>query len=169
MHIDATPLLLIINGMCHQAVGVLDGCVKKWVAEEKPVESVSQISVESDSQFTIDPSKIKSLEDIKQIERNPSSATILDGRAPEQFETGHIPGSVNFPLPKILKMDTKTLKSAEERKAAYLGHGVDLKKDIVLSCQGGIASAVLYESLKDICEGQVSVYDGSWAEYSKNK
>jgi len=66
-------------------------------------------------------------------------------------------------------MDTKTLKSADERRAAFTTSGVDLKKSIVISCQGGIASAVLYESLKDIAEGEVAIYDGSWAEYSKNK
>mmetsp|Transcript_18700 Transcript_18700/g.28649 ORF Transcript_18700/g.28649 Transcript_18700/m.28649 type:complete len:228 (-) Transcript_18700:8-691(-) len=159
----------MFNAMGHQNVRVLDGGFQKWVAEAKPVEAFNEAPNEADYQFSLDGSKVKTLEDIKQLEMNMANTTILDGRAPEQFEAGHIPGSVNFPLPKVLKMDTKTLKPAEERKAAFMGHGVDLKKNIVLSCQGGIASAVLYESLKDICEGQVSVYDGSWAEYSKNK
>ena len=61
------------------------------------------------------------------------------------------------------------MKSAEERKACFEAAGIDLEKDITLSCMGGVAATVVYGSLKDIAKGKLSVYDGSWAEYSKNK
>jgi thiosulfate/3-mercaptopyruvate sulfurtransferase len=68
-----------------------------------------------------------------------------------------------------MNMETKTLKSAEERKAIFTGAGVDLGKPITLSCQGGVAATVVFNSLQDISDGPLAVYDGSWAEYSKNK
>jgi thiosulfate/3-mercaptopyruvate sulfurtransferase len=66
-------------------------------------------------------------------------------------------------------METKELKSAEDRKAAFEGAGIDLSKPITTSCQGGVAAAVVFASLNDISSGQLSVYDGSWAEYSRFK
>ena len=66
-------------------------------------------------------------------------------------------------------MDSKLLKSAEERKAAFEAAGIDLSKPIATSCMGGVAATVLFASLQDICPVETSVYDGSWAQYSKNK
>ena len=61
------------------------------------------------------------------------------------------------------------MKSAEERKAVFAEAGVDLSKDIAISCGGGIAATVVYSSLKDIAQGNLAMYDGSWSDYSKNK
>lgn len=66
-----------------------------------------------------------------------------------------------------MNMDTKTIKSAAERKAVFAGAGIDLSKDITLSCAGGVAATVVYGAVSDIATGKVAVYDGSWAEYSK--
>ena len=65
-------------------------------------------------------------------------------------------------------METKTLKTADEIKAVFADAGIDLSKDIALSCGGGIAATVVYNGVSDIATGKVAVYDGSWAEYSKN-
>ena len=65
--------------------------------------------------------------------------------------------------------DTKTMKSAEERKAIFAEAGIDLSKDIALSCGAGIAASVVYSGLQDISQGNLAVYDGSWADYSKNQ
>ena len=64
-------------------------------------------------------------------------------------------------------MDNKTLKTVEERAAAATEAGVDLNKDIVVSCQAGVAAACLYGALKDITKGKLAMYDGSYGEYSK--
>ena len=68
-------------------------------------------------------------------------------RAPEQFSAGAIKGAVNFPVGKVLNMDSKTLKTADERKALFVEAGIDLSKPITLSCQGGVAATVVYNSL----------------------
>jgi len=58
------------------------------------------------------------------------------------------------------------LKSAEERKAAFEAAGIDITKNITLSCQGGVAATVAYGALRDIASGNLSVYDGSWSQFS---
>ena len=50
-------------------------------------------------------------------------------------------------------------KSKEERAAAALEAGIDLNKDIVISCQNGIDSSSLYFSFKDISKGKVTIFD----------
>ena len=64
-------------------------------------------------------------------------------------------------------MDSKTLKSKEERATAASEGGLDLDKDIVVSCQAGVAAACLFGALSDIHKGKLAMYDGSYAEYSK--
>ena len=81
------------------------------------------------------------------------------------FSQGNINGSVNVPAGKLLNQEIKTLKAPLERKAIFEGAGIDLSKDITLSCQSGIAASFLYGSLKDISQGRLSVYDGSWSEF----
>ena len=66
-------------------------------------------------------------------------------------------------------MDTKTMNTTEDLKAVYLEAGIDLSKDIIVSCGGGIAATVAFAGLKEIAEGKVAVYDGSWAEFFKNQ
>ena len=57
------------------------------------------------------------------------------------------------------------MKSKEERLAALTAAGIDPKKDIVVSCSGGIAASGLYFGLKDITEGKLAMFDGSYQEF----
>jgi len=66
-------------------------------------------------------------------------------------------------------METRLLKDKEERLNLFTEAGIDLTQDIAISCSGGITASVVYGSLKDIATGNVSLFDGSWSEYSKNK
>ena len=68
-----------------------------------------------------------------------------------------------------MDMNARTLKSADERRAAFQEAGVDISKDITLTCMGGVAATVAYGALKDIATGNIAVYDGSWSEFSKAK
>lgn len=89
---------------------------------------------------------------------------MLDARS-NGFSEGNIPGSVQYTNANILNGD-KTMKSKEDRLAAMKAAGVDPTKDIVVSCSGGLASSSLYFGLKDITEGKLAMYDGSYSEYS---
>lgn len=92
----------------------------------------------------------------------------MDCRGPDQFAAGHIDGSINLPQGKVLDPNTKVLKSVDERKQACKDAGVDLDKPISFTCTGGITASVVYCAFKEICTSKLSVYDGSWSEFSKN-
>jgi thiosulfate/3-mercaptopyruvate sulfurtransferase len=65
-------------------------------------------------------------------------------------------------------METKTLRTADEIKSVLADAGIDLSKNITLSCQGGVAATVVFNGVSEVATGKVAVYDGSWSEYSKN-
>lgn len=66
-------------------------------------------------------------------------------------------------------MQTKAIFTPEERRQVFEKAGIDLSKDITLSCAGGITCTTLYGGLKDIHTGRLAMYDGCRAEFSKAK
>ena len=70
---------------------------------------------------------------------------------------------------QVSKYSQHTARTSTGAMAKVLEEaGVDLSTDITLSCKGGIAATVGYASLNDLAKAKLAVYDGSWAEYSKN-
>ena len=60
------------------------------------------------------------------------------------------------------------MKSEEEIKALYESKKVDLsgKNPTIASCQVGVSACIHFAALKSLGVENVSVYDGSWSEYS---
>ena len=145
----------------------MDGGFAKWTKEGRQCHGDAGVKGE-DFNYKLNEDKLKTLENIKAFADNEAQRNfqLLDVRGPDQFNAGNIPGSTSFPVGKILNMDTKELKSAQDRKAAFEAAGVDLSKPISLSCQGGVAATVVFASLQDISTAPLSVYDGSWSQYS---
>lgn len=76
------------------------------------------------------------------------SATIVDVRTPEEFQTGHVPYSINIPLDTIAKQ-TDRLKG--------------LSKPIILCCRSSNRSAQALSHL--VSMGCEQVYDGgAWKD-----
>ena len=72
-----------------------------------------------------------------------------------------------MPTPSLYGEDG-TLKNKDELKSIFEGAGVDLTKPMSFTCGGGIMATVgLSAAQKAGATGKVSVYDGSWAEYSQ--
>ena len=65
----------------------------------------------------------------------------------------------------MFNLPDSTLKSAEERRQIFLLGGVDLSRDIIMTCQSGVTATVGFASIKDITKASVRMYDGSWGEY----
>ena len=59
------------------------------------------------------------------------------------------------------------LKPAEELRENFASRGVDLGRPIVTSCGSGVTAAVLAVALERCGAAQVSLYDGSWADYAQ--
>ena len=97
---------------------------------------------------------------------------IADARSPGRFagtepdprpglRSGHIPGSVNIPYSTIV------------RHGRFINDfdlaGLDLSKPIITTCGSGITAAGLALALEMRGAEQVSLYDGSWAEWGDQR
>jgi len=159
----------------HRDVAVLDGGLVKWLAEGRPVEDGTARPEER--HFT---ARINSLmvRDRGQVQANLESdrEQVVDARNQGRFEGrepeprpglrgGHIPGSRNLPFTELLDRETQTLLPAEVLKARFAAAGVDWNRPVITSCGSGITAAVLALGLHVAGHKDVSVYDGSWAEW----
>lgn len=158
----------------HADVRVLDGGLKKWLAEGRSAERGNVIAPPATYKATFDAGRIRSK---AQIEGSVASKAeqIVDARTRERFEgsvkepwpgrrSGRIPGSLNVPYGDLINTDG-TMKPLEALRASFDGAGVDLKKPMATSCGSGVSAAVLTLALYRLGVENSALYDGSWAEW----
>jgi len=158
--------------MGYPNVFVLDGGLKAWRAEGRPLETAEPaprpVEVEPvfDWRLVADLAAVaRHLESGEAQVVDARSAARFKGEAPEPRATlrsGHMPGALNLPFNLVIN-DDGTLKSADELRAAF-AH-VDLGRPIVTTCGSGVTASVLALALARLGRFDVAVYDGSWTEW----
>jgi thiosulfate/3-mercaptopyruvate sulfurtransferase len=158
----------------HDTVAVLDGGLRKWRAEGRPVESGAATPTPRCSRARLRPELVRDLAAMR-ANLDSHAAQVLDARSAGRFagteaeprpglRGGHIPGSLNLPYEALYRADG-TLKSADELRAAVAAAGVDLGRPIVTTCGSGVTASVLALGLYLLGRRDVAVYDGSWSEW----
>jgi thiosulfate/3-mercaptopyruvate sulfurtransferase len=159
----------------HEKVRVLDGGLKKWIAEGHPVQGGHLMVKPATFKATFDARRVRSLE---QMTANLAGKAeqVVDARAKERFEgsveeprpglrPGHIPGSRSLPYGELIDAASGTMKPLDDLRAAFSTAGVDLKKPIATSCGSGVSAAVLTLALYRLGVENPALYDGSWSEW----
>ena len=155
-------------------VRVLDGGLRKWRAEDRPLQrgTVSADLVAVEPQFT--PALVRDLEAVRRLVAQ-GGAQLVDARSGPRFRgeapepraglrSGHMPGACNVPFGDLLHPDG-TMKDADELKRAFEQGGVDLTAPIVTTCGSGVSASLLALALARLGRRDVAVYDGSWTEW----
>jgi thiosulfate/3-mercaptopyruvate sulfurtransferase len=163
------------RAMGHEDVAVLDGGMKKWVAEGRPVDD-GPPARRFESHFTPlqNTGLIRDMADIKAIVAK-GGAQLVDARPAGRFQgadpeprpgvrSGHIPGSRNVPSSTLTNPDG-TLKSRDELVAIFNVAGVDPKLPVVTTCGSGVTASIVSLALAVVGQTNAAVYDGSWAEW----
>jgi len=161
----------------HDKVRVLDGGLKKWIAEGRPTESGKASPKPASFVATFDAARVRKLEQMIQNLAN-KTEQVIDARAGERFEgrvpeprpglrPGHIPGSRNLPYNQLFDSATGTMKPLSELRAAFSRAGVNLEAPIVTSCGSGVSAAVLTLALYRLGVRGSALYDGSWSEWGQ--
>lgn len=159
----------------HADVKVLDGGLKKWRAEGRPVEQGAVSPQPGRFSAALDPSYVRSK---SQVVANLDSRAeqLVDARAANRFEgsvaeprpglrSGHIPGSRNVPFGELIDPATGTMKPLDALRQAFQTAGLDLAGPVVTTCGSGVSAAVLTLALYRLGVRGSALYDGSWSEW----
>ncbi len=172
----------------HKKVSVLDGGMKKWLAENRLTDNKINKDLVKFSNIdklnTENKYKVKEKTDLiknkKQIDENlkKNQFQTVDARSRERFEgkideprsglrRGCIVGSKNLPFKDCINSDNNTFKSKEELSKIFINNNIDISKPIVFTCGSGMTACVLGMAYSIISGKSAVVYDGSWSEYGK--
>ena len=157
----------------HAKASLLDGGFARWVAEGRPV--TAELPKYPPAAFAARPRHelVRGKADVLQIVRD-GGTQIVDARSAERFRgsgeehtrhKGHIPGSRSLPWDSNLTGDPPRFKPPAELRAAYERAGVRLDRPIVTTCGSGVTAALDAFALALLGHEDVSLYDGSWAEW----
>ncbi|TYO62683.1 3-mercaptopyruvate sulfurtransferase [Bradyrhizobium hipponense] len=161
----------------HGNVRILNGGLKKWRAEGRPVESGEVKPRAATFKASYDSKRVRSMQQLianvashaeQVIDARPADR--FEGRAPEPrpgIRSGHIPGARNVPYSLLFDAATGTMKPLDELRAAFTGAGVKLDAAIVTSCGSGVSAGVLTLALYRLGITDTALYDGSWSEWGQ--
>lgn len=160
----------------HDGVAVLDGGLRKWKAEGRPLESGPVAPTPRRFTPKFRPELVRDLERMR-ANLETRREQIVDARSHGRFVAaepeprpglrgGHIPGSLNLPYDQLFQAEDGTLLPPDAIKRAFETAGLDLGKPAVTTCGSGVTAAVLALGLHLLGRRDVPVYDGSWTEWA---
>jgi thiosulfate/3-mercaptopyruvate sulfurtransferase len=169
---SAPRVWFALKAMGHDQVAVLDGGLPAWKAAGGKIEAGR--ARPAAARFTARP-RPALVRDFAGVKAAPGTTQILDARSAPRFEgsepeprpglkSGHIPGAANLPYRAVLTPEGK-LKDDITLQKLFAEKGVDLRAPVIASCGSGVTAAILMLALEKLGSRQVSVYDGSWAEW----
>ena len=168
----------LFNYFGHERIFVLNGGLKKWLKEKKPITKkifkpkLGNFKVETNNSLITNYKII-----LKNL--NKKNYTILDARSKKRFEgkekeprsglqSGHIPNSKNLFWGNLITT-RGTFKSKNQLKKIFKKYNINSNSNIVTSCGSGITACILSLGLLYSTYISSKVYDGSWSEWGLKK
>jgi len=154
-------------------VRILEGGLPRWKAEGRATARGLAKPKPAAFLASLDEHAVSGLDAVRR-HLEAGSAQVVDarprarfrGEAPEPrqgVKSGHMPGSISLPYPDLIA--DGSLKSPEEIRALFSSAGIDPAKPIVTSCGSGVTAAIVTLAAEMIGASDLSLYDGSWAEW----
>ncbi|NDV01267.1 sulfurtransferase [Pseudoroseicyclus tamaricis] len=163
----------------HDKVAVLNGGIKRWLAEGRPVEAGDPAPApQATFPLRAPQDDVAGWEEVLGALQT-GSATLLDARTAERFTGklpsgypgvagGHMPGAVNLPWGKLLPQQGDfTFTAPEETRALLAETGVPEDGPVIATCGSGVTAAILLFQLARVGRTDVRLYDGSWHEWGQ--
>jgi len=191
--LGSAKLWWALNYYGHDKVRVLDGGLRQWLNEGRPL--TAEVPHVQATNFAASPTSgwLATKRDVCDVLEQPGTV-LVDCLTPELYHgrgdrhlwgqrPGHIPGAVNVPYLANVDPALGEATSAEraqilaERRdfrfsspdklaALYAAAGISNNNRVITYCGRGYAAACGMLALKVLGHGDVRLYDGSWAEWS---
>ena len=162
----------------HDDVAVLDGGLRKWLAEGRATEDGPALP-RQERHFTarFKGSMVKDMKEVATALKS-GTAQLADARSGTRFRgeeveprpgvrAGHMPNASNVHYASLLNPDG-TLKPAAEIAAVFRAAGIDTARPVITSCGSGVTAAILTLGLTLTGARDHALYDGSWTEWGGN-
>jgi len=172
----ASRLWWMLRWMGHEAVAVLDGGFRKWIAEGRPADTSN--NARPAGRFTGSPRPAMTA-DVREVTAliGRRDAVLLDARAPERYRgeiepidrvPGRIPGAVNYPFQQNVNEAGVFRSSDDLRHGLSSALGDVAPEQVVCYCGSGVTAcqnllAMEYAGLRG-----AKLYAGSWSEWSSD-
>lgn len=160
----------------HERVAVLDGGLRRWRAEGRPLERGDD-APPAPATFTarLDAARVRDLAQMRELVRGGAEQVVdmrpagrFAGTAPEPragLRSGHMPGSVSLPFTALVQPDGSALP-LDALRATLAAAGVQLDRPIVATCGSGTSACSLLLNLERLGVHAHALYDGAWTEWA---
>jgi thiosulfate/3-mercaptopyruvate sulfurtransferase len=169
----AARLWFLLRAHGHQAASVLDGGIRKWVAEARPIDTIKPEVAPARFEARLQPGVV--LDKAGMLGRPPETL-VLDARAGERYRgevepidprAGHIPGARSAPFTANLTPGLlPVFRPPAELRAHYASLGAEGGEPVVY-CGSGVTAC--HDLLALHLAGLPGrLYGGSWSEWSSD-
>ncbi len=176
--LQAARLFWELERIGHPQVSVLDGGLVQWILDGRKVDYRA-----------VQPTRVRyqpggggraNDADIAMVEaamRDPDGALLLDVRSEPEYRgsarnprSGHIPGARWWPWVQAVRFDQGfVVVPAGELEESLQSLGVKRDRPVITYCRTGHRAAHTYLMLRRLGYEKVKMYDGSMAEWTRNK
>jgi thiosulfate/3-mercaptopyruvate sulfurtransferase len=176
MSMWAARVWWMLRAMGFDNAAVLDGGLKKWKAEGRPLST--DVSAPRPAAFTARPRPdliatkadvLAAIDDGGACIVNALTAAQHRGETGATYgRAGRIARSVNVPAQEIIDRETGTYLPAETLRARFAEVGATAAPRVITYCGGGIAATSDALVLTLLGHNNVAVYDGSMSEWARD-
>lgn len=173
----AARLWWLFRSFGHERVSVLDGGLRKWMAEGRRLD-VGHVTPSPSTGYSVEEvdGYWADKERVHRALSGEQPAALLCGLAPREFsgETGHrprlghIPGSISVPAARLIDRETNAFLP-DEALRAVLADALASPAPVVAYCAGGVLASADALALALLGRDDVSVYDGSLNEWAADE
>ena len=154
-------------------VYLLDGGLRAWTYAGLPTASGPVERATASFHARLNADAVVGFEQVQSLLA--ARGQILDARSAGRFAgtaqeprpglpSGHMPGATSVPFTELVAEGR--LREPTELAAIFKAKGVDLSRPVTTTCGSGITAAVVSLALELAGAPQITLYDGSWAEYA---
>lgn len=175
---SAPRALWMLRTFGAQNVYLLNGGLNAWIAAGLPTESGEVRRASASFHARLNHQAVKDFAQVQRLiaERRQGHTQILDARSAARFagtapeprpgiSSGHMPGATSVPFTELV--EDGRLKSPEKLREIFAAKQVDLQQPVTTTCGSGVTAAVVALGLEIAGAKNVTLYDGSWAEYAQ--